>query len=190
MKRIKERLFFGSDTIASAAIAALVLCFVMGCTCGKSLDLANRAKVSDNSSSNSSTDSSTTNSGDTPSDSVVEGLVKATTEDFADGVEASDFDALRSGASVDFQESYSADEIRNAFKSYIDKKRVVLPILRKVDSADVNFSRAPSIRTEKGLSILMAAGEFKTKPYKVRFDYEYVMRGGEWKLLKLVINIP
>lgn len=80
--------------------------------------------------------------------------------------------------------------MRTAFKSYIGKKSLVVPILRKVKDADADFTSAPSLRSEKGLKILVATGKFPTKPYAVRFDFEYVMRGGEWKLLKLVVNIP
>jgi len=80
--------------------------------------------------------------------------------------------------------------MKTAFKSYTDKKSMVVPLLNKVDDMSAEFKVPPGIRSEKGLKILMAQGEFKTKPYKTRFDFEYVMRGGSWKLLKLVINIP
>ncbi len=192
MKELLNELVFGKNALFSGMIAlGIVATMVLGCNCGKSLDLANLAKESNSSSDSDRTNDKRTSSDDlVPSESVVEGLVKDTTDEFADAVDSEDFEALHSSASSDFQSTYSASEMRTAFKSYIDKKRVVLPILRKVSSASAEFSRPPSIRTEKGLKILMATGKFKTKPYNVRFDYEYVMRDGEWKLLKLVINIP
>lgn len=187
-----NEIVFGRNTLVSGTIALSAVCFIaLGCGCGKNLDLANLAKESNSSTtSNKSSDTKSSSDDLVPSESVVEGLVKDTTDEFADAVDSEDFEALHSSASSDFQSTYSASEMRTAFKSYIDKKRIVLPVLRKAGSADAEFSRPPSIRTEKGLKILMAAGKFKTKPYNVRFDYEYVMRDGEWKLLKLVINIP
>ena len=171
--------------IALAVVGSIAL----GCNCGKSFDLSNLSK--DSNSTSTSNDYETDTSGDSvPSNSVVEGLVKATTAEFGDAVDSGDFSKLYNNASSDFQTTYTIDQMKTAFKSYTDKKSLVVPVLRKVASSSANFTRQPSIRTEKGLKILVAAGKFPTKPFNVRFDYEYVMRGGSWKLLKLVINIP
>lgn len=191
MKKLIHEIIFGRNSLLSGVIAmAVVGSIALGCNCKDRFDLANIAK-NDNSSStasNTATDEKTDDS--VPSDSVVEGLVKSTTADFGEAVSNKDFSELYDKASQDFQNTYTVDEMDKAFKSYTDKKSVVVPILKKVESTDAEFTSEPSIRKEKGLSILVAKGKFKTKPYNVRFDYEYVMRGGEWKLLKLVINIP
>ena len=189
MKRLFNELVFGKNGQVSGLIAlAVVLSIALGCNCGKTFDLSNLSKESNTTSpSNSKTE---TSDDSVPSDSVVEGLVKDTLSQFSDAVESGDFSELHANASTDFQSTYTVDEMKTAFKSYTSKKSLVVPIMGKASSMDADFTRPPSIRTEKGLKILMAAGEFKTKPFKVRFDFEYVMRGGEWKLLKLVINIP
>ncbi len=192
MKRSINSIFFGGNTLISGIIAlAVVGSIALGCNCNKSFDLGNISSSSNSSSGTSKdTPADTGKNGDVPSDSVVEGLVKDSTEQFAEAIQSEKFDDLRSNASTDFQNTYSADEMRDAFKSYISKKSLVVPILRRAKDADADFTTPPSIRTEKGLKVLMANGKFPTKPYAVRFDYEYVMRGGEWKLLKLVVNIP
>ncbi|MBX7056292.1 MAG: DUF3887 domain-containing protein [Pyrinomonadaceae bacterium] len=192
MKRLVDSIFFGGNTLLSGIIAlAVVGSIALGCNCNKSFDLGNISSSSNSSSGTSKDDPADKGkSGDVPSDSVVEGLVKDSTEQFAEAIQSEEFDDLRSSASTDFQNTYSADEMRDAFKSYINKKSLVVPILRKAKDTDADFTTPPSIRTEKGLKVLMANGKFPTKPYAVRFDYEYVMRGGEWKLLKLVVNIP
>lgn len=189
MKNLIHEILFGKNGRISGLIAiAVVLSIALGCNCNEKLaEIANSANSS-RTSSNDSEDTSTTDA--IPSDTVVEGLVKATTEDFSDAVETGDFNELYDKASTDFQGTYTVDEMTTAFKSYTDKKKLVVPILNKVGSMDAEFDSPPGIRSEKSLKILMAKGKFKTKPYNVRFDYEYVMRGGEWKLLKLVINIP
>lgn len=190
--------FDGTSSFAGGLTAVVIIALVaLGCTCNKSLDLANLTGSQTNTSSDKSEPSKSSGSNDregsvdsVPSNAVVEGLVKETLEKFTDAIDTKDFAELYASSSEDFRKTYSLDEMTRFFKSYTDKRSVVVPILRKVDRTDATFTRDPSLRTEKGLSILMAAGEFKTKPYKVRFDFEYVMRGGEWKLLKLVINVP
>jgi hypothetical protein len=191
MKKLINEILFGKNAQVSGLIAlTVVLSIALGCNCGKSFDLANLAKNANSSSTSNSASSSDTSDDSVPSDTVVEGLVKDTMREFADAVDTGDFHEIYTNASSDFQGTYTEDEMKTAFKSYTDKKRIVVPILRKIDGVDAEFDSPPSIRTEKGLNILMAKGRFSTKPYKTRFDYEYVMRGGEWKLLKLVINIP
>lgn len=189
MKNLVNQIIFGRSAIASGLIAlAVVMSVALGCNCSKDFDLANLAKNANTGGLSNSSDD--TSSGSVPSNTVVEGLVKDTMSEFADAVDTGDFNPIYNNASSDFQGTYTVDEMKTAFKSYTDKKKVVVPILRKIEGVDAEFDSPPSIRTEKSLSILVAKGKFNTKPYKTRFDYEYVMRGGEWKLLKLVINIP
>ncbi len=189
MKTLARSLFVGSNNLVTGVIAlAVVLSIALGCNCNK--DLANLGKDDGPSTPASNTKTDTTSSSEVPSNSVVEGLVKETIEKFADAVDSGNFSDLHSYASTDFQSSYTVDQMATAFKSYTDKKRVVVPILEKVDDMSAKFKDEPSLRTEKGLKILVAEGEFATKPFKTRFDFEYVNRGGEWKLLKLVVNIP
>ena len=187
MKDLINELVFGKNGKLSGLIAlAVVGSFVLGCNCGKNFDLGNTSSTSNSSSSDSKSDSSDK----VPSTSVVEGLVKETISQFADAVDSGDFSDLHDKASKDFQSSYTVDQMKTAFKSYTDKKKLVVPIMEKASSMSPDFKVPPGIRTEQGLNILMAQGEFKTKPYKIRYDFEYVNRGGEWKLLKLVVNIP
>ncbi len=191
MKNLFKKVFFGGNNIVSGTFAlAVVLSVALGCNCGKDFDLANLGKSEpSNSASNTATNSSSS-SESVPSNSVVEGLVKETIEKFSDGVETGDFAELHEYSSANFQRTYTVEQVAQGFKSYTDKKKFVVPILNKAAAKDAEFDRPPTVRQEKGLDILVASGKFATKPYAVRFDFEYVMLGGEWKLLKLVINIP
>lgn len=191
MKNLAKKALFGGNNIVSGCVAlAVVMSIALGCNCNKDFDLANLGKSEpSNSASNSATNSST-DSDSVPSNSVVEGLVKETIEKFSDGVETGDFTELHEYSSTNFRRTYTVEQVAEGFKSYTDKKKIVVPILKKVDAKEAEFDRPPTVRQEKGLDILVASGKFATKPYGVRFDFEYVMLGGEWKLLKLVINIP
>ncbi len=189
MKSLINELLFGKNAKLSGLIAIAVIgTFVLGCNCGKNFDLANLGKESN--STTASNTNSEPSSDSVPSNSVVESLVKDTISQFSAAVDSGDFSDLHANASKDFQASYTVDQMTTAFKSYTNKKSTVVPIMKKVGATSAVFKRPPAIRSEQNLNILMAEGEFKTKPFKVRYDFEYVMRGGSWKLLKLVINIP
>ena len=124
-----------------------------------------------------------------PSESALQAMVKETTSDFADAIENDDFSEIYAKSSQDFQSTYTQDQMRNVFKTFIDKRAQVLPSLRKAATTNAVFSPPPSIRTEKGLSILVLEGSFPSKPFAVKFEYEYVYRDGEWKMLKLVVKM-
>ncbi len=195
MKKLVNEILFGTNARVSGLIAlAIVGLIALGCSCGKDFNFSNLVGNSNSTSNNRNSEivssDDDTSSDDVPSDSEVESLVKETTAEFADAVNSGDFSEIHANASSDFQSTYTVEEMTAAFKSYTDKKKIVVPILKKVAASEAEFPTPPTIRSEKGLSILVANGKFPTKPYNVRFDYEYVMRSGDWKLLKLVINIP
>lgn len=196
MRSILTSALFGTNPIVSGLFAVCIVALVaLGCTCNRNFNLGNLVNSTAEESKNGSernvrNDDDRDDKREVPSKEEVESLVKETISDFADAVEIGDFSDIYEKSSIDFQNTYTVDEMKEAFKSYTDQRSVVVPILRKVARSDAKFRSDPLIRKEKGLDILVAEGEFPTKPYKVRFDYEYVMRDGEWKLLKLVINIP
>src|SRR5258706_2683553 len=124
-----------------------------------------------------------------PPDAELQSLVKETLSDFIDAINTGDFEKMHSKASTDFQSSYTTGQMKDAFHDYIDNKDRVLPSMKNASSINATFSPAPSIRTEKGLNILVVSGEFPSKPYPVKFDNEYVWRDGGWKMLKFKINM-
>ena len=127
--------------------------------------------------------------GDTPSDSEVESLVKGTIADFAEGVDDEDFITLYTNASKDFQASYTAPQLKANFVSFTMQKDKVVPILKGAEDASAKFTSSPSVRTEKGYKILTANGEFPTRPNTTKFETEYEMQKGSWKLLKFKIQL-
>ena len=186
MKKLVNEIVFGKNATVSGVIALMiVLSFVLGCNCGKNLGIGNTSNTS--SPANSKTPDST---GEVPSNAVVESLVKGTMAEFAAAVQSEDFSSLYNNSSTNFQHTYTLDEVKTAFKSYTDKKKLVVPILKKIPTTKANFTKEPTIENEKGSDILVASGKFPTKPVGVRFDYKYIKISGEWKLLNLVINIP
>jgi hypothetical protein len=191
MKRIFATILFGKSNLVSGLVATCVVAAIaLGCTCGKGLDLGNVSQNGNSSSSNSSSDDSTSSAnGEVPSNSTCEAMVRELTADFARAIDSNDFSTIYSDASTDFQNSYSEDQMKDVFKTFVNKKRQVVPILEKTDSMSPVFTPSPYIRTEKGLSILVLNGKFTTKPVPMNFEYEFVNRGGEWKMLKLIVKL-
>lgn len=189
MTDLIRKLFYGNDSRLSGLIAlGIVSLIALGCTCGKNFDLSNLGK-STNTTSNDSTITDTTDSDGLPPTELVDALVAETTADFNYAISASDFSRMYEKASPNFQATYTEDEFKNAFKEFLDKKRMITPILSKAVAMDPEYSPAPYIRTERGSDILVVNGKYSTKPVPVTFEYEYIKRDNEWKLLKLVVRL-
>jgi hypothetical protein len=191
MKGIIVRVLNGKDNLVSGILALLVVAsIVLGCTCGKGLDLGNISQSGNSSStSNSSSDDSSSTNGEVPSTSTCETMVHDLTSDFARAIDTGDFSELYDQSSTDFQNTYTEDQMKTVFKTFLDKKRLVVPVLEKTSSMTPVFTPSPYVRTEKGLSILVLNGKFTTKPVPMNFEYEFVNRGGQWKMLKLIVKL-
>jgi len=194
MKQVISKLLFGRDSRVSGAMAlTIVLLVALGCTCNKGFDLGNSSSSSNSnsgSSSNSIFGDSTTGDDDStgaPGDTLVKALVKSTTSEFAGAIENEDFSTLYNDASEDFKHTYTEDQMKDYFKDFITKKKQVVPILVKAMSMDPDFTSKPTLRSEAGTDILVVNGKYATKPVPVTIDYEYIKRGGQWKLLVLKI---
>lgn len=192
MKKLATALLFGKDARFSGLIAlAIVGAIALGCSCNKQLGSLEPSNSSNTySTSNSTSNTSTTTDADgIPSDSTLQSMVKETTADFAKAIDTNDFSDIYAKSSSDFQSTYTEDQMSDVFKDFVAKKKFILPSLNKVPSSTADFSPAPRIRNEQNLDILVVEGKFPTKPINVKFEYEYVKRGGQWKLLKLVVNM-
>lgn len=191
MKKFATTLLFGKDAGLSGIIALLIVAAIaLGCTCGKNFgDLGNTSSTSNSTSTSSNTATEPPDADGIPSDTTLQAMIKETTADFAQAIDTNDFHDIYEKSSTDFQSTYTEEQMKNVFKTFVTKKKFILPSINKVPGSKGEFSPAPSIRTENGLEILVLNGKFPTKPLAVKFEYEYVKRGGQWKLLKLIINM-
>lgn len=128
-----------------------------------------------------------TGSGEIPSDAEIKSLVKETTRDFADAIEAEDFSSFMATTSSAFQSEFSADQMEKVFTTFIDKKDVVVPILR--DAGEPKFSPQPNIQTKLGKKVLITDGTMPSGRYTVNFEYEFAQDGGDWKLQKIQVKM-
>jgi hypothetical protein len=125
------------------------------------------------------------NTASMPPDAELQSLVKKTTSDFADAVKQGDFTTFHSTVSSDFQKEVSADKLKTAFAAFIEKKDLIVPLLKEASTTAASFSPAPVLRTENGIPVVDMNGSFPTAPsIKFQLSYEHET-SGEWKLLKL-----
>lgn len=185
MKKLIHNLIFGKDIVSGLIALAIIASIALGCNCGK--DLANAGDGDPNATSANDAPVEDADS-DMPDDRLLKALVKATTAEFANAISTEDFTKLHQNASTDFQQTYTVEQAKEIFADAIKNKRALLPVLAKLVSMDPEFSPAPYIRREQNTPILVVKGEYATKPKALGFEYEYVKRGGRFKLLKLILK--
>ena len=122
-----------------------------------------------------------------PSNDKLQTLVKSTFFDFSDGVQSGDFTAFHSKVAKVWRDDSSADQLAEAFKSFVDDKRNY-NFRNAVSSMDAVFAPAPAIEKVAGLNALVVKGYYPTKPSHTKFDLKYVMDDGIWKLIGLSVN--
>lgn len=183
MKTFVSKVIFGRDNVSGFLALLVIALIALGCTCGKNLDLSNLGKNSNSTTADGSSDN------DVPSKDYLDAIIAETTADFNYAITVNDFSKMYAKASSDFKSTYTEEEFKNYFKDFVTKKKVIAPILAKAVTMDPDLSPEPSIRTEQGLDILVVKGKYATKPVPVTFEYEYVKRNDEWKLLKLIVKL-
>lgn len=162
MKKLVSELTFGKNNKISAVLAMLIFSFiVLGCGAEKPSA--------------------------PPTEAESQTLVKNSMSDFADAVDKGDFAAFKANTAKEFQSMYTDDQMKTSFKSFLDQKEAVVPILREAAKKNVDFSPAPAVRDEKGYSVLTANGTIPTDPQAIKINNEYVYQDGKWKLLKFGI---
>jgi hypothetical protein len=185
MKTLVSKVLFGRDNLSGIIALCLIALIALGCTCGKNLDLSNLGKNANSASTSASSD----DADGVPSKDYLDSIIAETTADFNYAITLNDFSKMYEKASTDFKHTYTEEQFKNSFKDFVSKKKVIAPILAKAVTLEPELSPEPSIRTEQGLDILVVKGKYATKPVPVTFEYEYVKRNDEWKLLKLIVKL-
>lgn len=160
---LKNKSTFGKSNKISAFLAMLIIILiVLGCSAVKP---------------------------EMPAESVTQSLVKTSLSDLADAIDKEDFKAFREKTSKDFQSTFTEAQLKTTFQSFIDKKDVIVPVLREAGGKDSKFSPSPSMREENGNYILVANGSAAAADAEVKFENEWVYRDNAWKLLKIKVDL-
>lgn len=124
-----------------------------------------------------------------PTEAESQALVKSTLSDFANAIDKGDFAAFKANASKEFQTQFSDDQLKTSFKSFIDQKEVVVPILRDAATKNAKFASVPAPREEKGNTLLKTDGAVDSEPQPVEVKNDYVYQDGKWKLLTIGVEL-
>ena len=117
-----------------------------------------------------------------PDAALQEVLIKTSLLTFNDANITGDYAVLHAKMSKPFRDQFSADKVKELFKEFADKH--------------INFAviaaKAPVPAEEAKVDdrgILSLKGYFDTTPSRVNYDLGFIMSDGEWKLIKLNVDV-
>ncbi|HEX6126044.1 MAG TPA: hypothetical protein VFZ23_11790 [Pyrinomonadaceae bacterium] len=172
-----------TDRLSVFAAVAIIMVVGLGCN-----NLGKNNSVANSGSGDANTVEDPNRDPNMPDDRLLKALVKETTADFAYAISTEDFSKMYPKTSTDFQQQYNPDQMKDVFKSAIANKRQLLPMLAKIVSMDPVYDPEPFMRMEQNTPILVVKGRYDLKPKPLNFNYEYVKRGGQFRLLKLIVG--
>lgn len=115
-------------------------------------------------------------------------LLTETILDFNKAIQAEDFsDFLQFRCSRPFRQQYTSDELISSFYQFVQQKEAVGMVLEQVAEVSPSFSH--KFVKSGGNDVLKIKGSFNTTPNKTYFDNEYLLEDGEWKLIKIEIQL-
>jgi hypothetical protein len=117
-----------------------------------------------------------------PDKLVQEVLIKSTLVTFNDANITGNYSVLHAKLSKPFRDQFSPERLKEAFKVF-NEKHVDFDII--VAKPPVP-SQEPKV-TDAG--VLQLYGYFDTTPSRVLYELEYIMSDGEWKLIRINVNI-
>ena len=117
-----------------------------------------------------------------PSALVQEVLIKTYLLTLNDANITGDYSVLHAKLAKPFREQFSAERLKNIFKSFADKK-----IDYGIVAAKPPVAASESKIDNRGALILR--GYFDTKPSRVNYELDFIPSEGEWKPIKLNVHI-
>lgn len=108
-------------------------------------------------------------------------LAKDTLLSFNNAVQQKDFSAFHATVATPFAAQFSPQQMRQAFRSFIDRKTNIAAI------KDVSAILQPGPSIDEG-GVLSLSGFFPVQPLPVYFKNKYVWQDGKWKLLSIDVQ--
>lgn len=117
-----------------------------------------------------------------PSSPLQEILIKTTLLTLNDANLTGNYTVLHAKVAKPFRDQFSPDRFKQVFKSFADQK---------VDWGLIS-AKAPIATSETTIDkrgALVVRGYFDTKPSRVIYEIDFVPSEGEWKPIKLNVNV-
>jgi hypothetical protein len=109
-------------------------------------------------------------------------LIKTTLLTFNDANVTQNYNVLHAKLSKQFRDQFSPERLKEVFKPFVDQKIDIDLIAAKAPIP----AKAAEV-DDRG--VLSLSGHFDTKPSHVFYDLGYVMSDGEWKPIKINVNV-
>ena len=117
-----------------------------------------------------------------PVPELQEVLIKASLMSFNDANVTGNYAVLHAKLSKPFRDQFTPEKLKQTFKPFVDAH---------IDF-DVVVAKPPVATDEVRIDDdgrLMLRGYFDTQPSRVHYDLAFVMSEGEWKLIRLNVNV-
>jgi hypothetical protein len=121
-----------------------------------------------------------------PAEPELQDLVKATMMDFNDAVQSGDFTDFHKKAAKKWREQNTAEEIKDAFKTFVDNKENFN--LKPISGMKATFEPAPTFEPLGDEKALALTGSYPTTPKKLRFELKYLKDDGSWRVASIRIR--
>ena len=117
-----------------------------------------------------------------PGSEMQEVLIKASLMSFNDANVTGNYAVLHAKLSKPFRDQFPPEKLKQTFKPFVDAH---------VDF-DVVVAKPPvpteAVRVDDDGRLLLR-GYFDTQPSRVHYDLAFIMSEGEWKLIRLNVNV-
>jgi hypothetical protein len=117
-----------------------------------------------------------------PEPAMQEVLIKTTLLTFNDANVTQNYSVLHAKLSKQFRDQFSPERLKEVFKPFVEQKIDIDLIAAKAPIP----AKAAEV-DDRG--VLSLTGHFDTKPSHVFYDLGYVMSDGEWKPIKINVNV-
>jgi len=117
-----------------------------------------------------------------PDKAMQEVIIKTTLLTFNDANVTNNYTVLHAKLSKPFRDQFSPERLQEAFKGFREQHVDFDLIAAKEPIA----SEEPAV-TDRG--VLRLYGYFDTRPSQVNYQLEFIMSDGEWKPIKLNVNV-
>jgi hypothetical protein len=117
-----------------------------------------------------------------PSKLTQEVLIKATLLTFNDANVTGNYTVLHAKLSKPFRDQFPPERLKAAFKAFADNH-----INFDIIAAKTPISTEEAKVSDEG--VLSLSGYFDTSPRHVYYELEYILSDGEWKPIKINVNV-
>lgn len=117
-----------------------------------------------------------------PDPLLQEVLIKTTLLTFNDANLTRNYNVLHAKLSKQFREQFPPERLKEVFKPFVEQKI-------DIDIVAAKTPKPAKDATVDDRGVLSLMGHFDTTPSHVFYDLAYVMSDGEWKPIKINVNV-